>query len=352
MSDEKLSKIQTKLDDFILQTQEDRASIISFIRELSLEKSGFGLELRNLRDTIASLAHSLNHHQINNFSPSIECQLNWERYKGFDAPLYILEDGRLSLSNQAFDEYEKAAVISIPKSGTYLISAVLEKIGLVNTGVHVWEAGFHDYRGKTIPDMIHRYSEFVVNASLDMVVPLILPGQYVVGHLALNTKNQNILSSFKRIISIREMRHALISHMRFLENEGRGLARNPQWKEVKNTKARMQAYLETYGSDLIEIAGRVAKWLSDPESLIIRFEEITGDNGEDVAINNILKMASHVGISISFDKAKEIFTSVLNKPTLTWSGKRSSLEKYWSSESEAIFLENNGGELNNILGYD
>ena len=104
--------------------------------------------------------------EIRDLSHSLNNQLDWYRYKGFGAPLYLLNDGRLALNNQVVEGGEKVVVISIPKSGTYLLSALLEKIGFVNTGVHAWETGFHDYRGKTIPEMVHRYSEYAVNATI------------------------------------------------------------------------------------------------------------------------------------------------------------------------------------------
>ena len=98
--------------------------------------------------------------QIHDLSKSLQYQVNWHRYKGLRAPLYLLNDGRLALSSQSIKGIDKVAVISIPKSGTYLISSILEKIGLINVGVHVWGTGFSDYRGKTISEMVHQYSEF------------------------------------------------------------------------------------------------------------------------------------------------------------------------------------------------
>jgi hypothetical protein len=307
-------------------------------------------ELKELMHAIEKQNYDLSK-QIYDLSHSLQYQVNWHRYKGFGAPLYLLNDGRLALSSQSIEGFDKAVIISIPKSGTYLLSSILEKIGLINTGVQVWETGFHDYRGKTISEMVHRYSEFAVNSPLNLTATLVLQGQFIVGHIECSKETQSLLSAFKRIMSIREMRQSLVSHMLFFENEGRGESFGDGWKKISDPRQRMAAFLHLFAEDLLTLANHVAGWLNDHEILVVKFEDMQGDNGESIQLEQIINIAVHIGKPLKKPEAQALLESVINKPTKTWSGKRSVLDDYWNDECEAIFIAHGGFEINSKLGY-
>lgn len=279
------------------------------------------------------------------------CEMDWPRYAGFGAPLYLLRDGRLALNDQVIENAEKAVVISIPKSGTYLVAAILQKLGFVNTGVHVWETGFHDYRSKSIPEMVHRYSEFAVNAPLTLTAPLVLPGQFMVGHIGFRSETRAALSSFRRIMTVREMRHALVSHMRFFLKEGRGLSHDDAWKDIADPRQKMVAFLELFGDELLDWACIVSKWHQDQDTLMIKFETLLGDYGAANQQAAVVAIGSHVGKSITAKEVEEFLGAVLNQPTKTWSGRRTDLADYWSDNCEEFFIAVGGLELNERLGY-
>lgn len=289
--------------------------------------------------------------KLGELTSALENQLHWMRFRGFEAPVYLMPDGVLSLKREFLEHAERAVVLSIPKSGTYLLSAILGQLGLINTEVHVWESGFHDYRGKSIPEMVHLYSEYAVNAPLETTAALILPGQYMVGHIGCDVGTRGTLAPFRRFLTVRELRQCLVSHMRFFANEGRGMGHDTKWKEIGEPKRRMRTFLEIYAQELLTWARQVAGWSDDSATLQVRFECLLGDEGESAQLALIREIAAHLTIEFSDHEAAELIKLVLNRPTKTWSGKRSTLQEYWDQDCEAIFSANGGQELNDQLGY-
>lgn len=57
-------------------------------------------------------------------------------FPDYDFPVYLV-DGRSSLAPVTVPGKPRVLVISIPKSGTYLLAAYLKKLGLVDTGIHI-----------------------------------------------------------------------------------------------------------------------------------------------------------------------------------------------------------------------
>lgn len=82
------------------------------------------------------------------------------------------------------------------------------------------------------------------------------------------------------------------------------------------------------------------------------FEVLSGDNGTASQRDLVVSLAHFVGIPIKEEQADAALMAVIGKETKTWSGKRSTLEEYWSSESEQWFVKAGGRELNRLLGYD
>ena len=190
-----------------------------------------------------------------------------------------------------------------------------------------------------------------INSPLKITASLVLSGQYFVGHIEYTKEYQALLSSFKRILTIREMRHSLISNMRWFENEGRGESFGDDWKKISDPRQRMKTFLYFFAEDLLKLANYVAGWLNDLDILLVKFEDLQGDNGKSIQLEQIINIADHVRKPIKTIEAQEILESVLNKPTKTWSGKRSILDDYWSEECEAIFRARGGLEINSKLGY-
>ena len=102
-------------------------------------------------------------------------------------PVYM-NLGAPSFARDEVAGLNRTVVLTIPKSGTYLIGAYLKKIGLIDTGVHLDDVGFTDYRNRSIQEMVESYRDFRRIYPLDRAAKLLRNGQYAVGHIGFNEK--------------------------------------------------------------------------------------------------------------------------------------------------------------------
>jgi len=79
-----------------------------------------------------------------------ECTVR-DRVTGRDFTLFVRPDGRL-LVNIVLGKGHPVAVLSIPKSGTYLMASLLQQLGYVDTELHVASTTLTDYRGLSVAE--------------------------------------------------------------------------------------------------------------------------------------------------------------------------------------------------------
>lgn len=265
--------------------------------------------------------------------------------KGADFPVYM------NLSAPSFARSEvvnlnRTIVLTIPKSGTYLIGAYLKKIGLIDTGVHLDDVGFTDYRNRSIQEMVESYRDFRKIYPLDQAIRLLRPGQFAVGHIGFNEKTIRDLDGTRIIFVSRELRSALISMMRWLSRPGRG--ETSAWKAIEDNRHKLVQFLSECGENLMSWYSAIAGWRNFQDVQAVQFEDMLRD---DLRADAALEIAERCGVCISKDAARNAIDSVINQPTATWSGMNSQIKDHWSREAEDIFVSIGGVELNNRLGY-
>lgn len=265
--------------------------------------------------------------------------------KDADFPVYM-NQGAPSFARDEVAHLNRTIVLTIPKSGTYLIGAYLKKIGLIDTGVHLDDVGFTDYRDRSIQEMVESYRDFRKIYSLDRAVRLLRPGQFAVGHIGFNEKTVGDLRGTHVIFVSRELRSALISMMRWLSRPGRGEA--SAWKTIEDQRHKLVKFLSEYGENLMSWYSGIAGWRDSDGVKAIQFEHMLTD---DLRVDVALEIAEQCGLLISSDAAREAIDSVINQPTKTWSGMNSKLDDYWSESAEEIFVSIGGVDLNKRLGY-
>jgi hypothetical protein len=159
------------------------------------------------------------------------------------------------------------------------------------------------------------------------------------------------LSDIQIIFVAREVRHAMVSMMRWFCRTGRGVDSDLAWKEISENKKRMVVFLNTRGESLISWFSSCAGWQTHGRVLPIRFEQITGEMGRFEQSNVAFSLVKHCGIGLRREEALSGLMEVLGKPTKTWSGKQSVLKDYWSDDAEKLFQSLGGSSLNIRLGY-
>lgn len=242
-------------------------------------------------------------------------------------------------------------VCTIPKSGTYLFSELLDRLGCVPTRLHLSRHSLTDYRFASLRDAREDYEKFQRELHLKDAVKLLLPGQFAVGHLACDEDFRECLKSVKKIFTYRDLRDGAVSYMRFLASTGRGGDRAAQWKDMPPGPEQTLSFLEHSGQEFFGQTLPLLGWIDDEQVLKLSFESIYGDLGPAEQQRAVDRLHAFLELPGQAGDAASLVQTILGKPTITWSGGRASRESYWNDAVERRFREFGGAEANARLGY-
>jgi hypothetical protein len=269
---------------------------------------------------------------------------------GLDLPIFLTRDGRPAAALAQGPSEERALIISMAKAGTYFVGAVLSALCFVDTHLHLWETGLHDYRWKTIDQMVRDYLKFEIALPIERSAGLIRPGQFAVGHLRFEPPARQAARGLRRLFVVRDLRDCLISLMRWFARDGRGVGLPGEWRGVADGRERMAAFLEAGGHRFIQelFYAPLAGWAFEPRTLRIDYETLAGDRGPEPQAALLARLADHVGVRRP-SEATSFVERVKGTPTKTASGERSSRDTYWSAAAERCFLAQGGGAVQRLL---
>jgi hypothetical protein len=244
--------------------------------------------------------------------------------------------------------------VSIPKAGTYLLAKVLAAFGCEWTKLHLAPDSVEDYRGRTFEEIRAGGSCSVIYAPLRQTSLLIRPGQFGVGHLDCDAENKRILAEFKKIFIYRELRDALISQMRFQVEASRRGEEVGGWKDLPDGPRRMAGFLADPAapSYMFSRIRKMSNWLRESDVYCLSFETLYGDRGAECLDRTLRGLHEFLEVPIPLENPRDSLAQVLEKPTRTWSGKRSAKERYWDDRVEDHFRRLGGVELNAAFGYE
>jgi hypothetical protein len=247
----------------------------------------------------------------------------------------------------------KVILLTLPKAGTYLLARMMENLGLVDLEVHLSETSLGDYRGLSVEQKIARARLVNRAISLHVAAGKIQPGQFAVGHIPCSDLARDALSSFARILCIRELRHALASYMRFelkrIEADPDWLPATRAWASAADNTGRLHGFLLASGKSYLASVRGIHGWASEPGVLVCRFEDLLGDHGPAIQESVAGSVASQLGMKAQ--TGIRALRRAAGQPTLTFSGQRTALHGLWDATAEAIFQQLGGPDLNEALGY-
>jgi len=252
-----------------------------------------------------------------------------------------MSDHRVVSSNH------RVIVVSIPKSGTYLVAEFLKALGYRWTGMHLAELAYTDYSGSALDDARRDPGRFARSEPLIISLERIHAGDFAVGHLPFKADIIDATRPFKRLFVARDLRTALISYMRFLHSTGRLEARHLPWYSVSDPRQRCLVFLQTSAPYMLKrFYEPMVGWSKLHGTLQVRFEDLTGDSTRAASV--IESVAAFLGAPTG--EAQRVLRASLQSETITKSDGLTRLDDYWSPEAERHFLEIGGVELNARLG--
>jgi hypothetical protein len=243
---------------------------------------------------------------------------------------------------------------TIPKAGTYLIALLLSKLGLENSGLHFRNDRYWNFKDKPIGEIVADPDQYMRRATLEHALGLVDSDAFAVAHLHCDDTARASLkvTCATHVFIVRNLRECLISHMRFVSDPRRRCP-PPKWLlEQSSEKDRMLGYMATSAGNYLKDIERQMSWLSEPIDCLARFETILGDQGEGDQRALLEQLILVARLDADPAHAQNILNKdVIGQATRTFSGARSSTDRFWSEGAEDEFKRLGGKELNEKLGY-
>jgi Sulfotransferase domain len=275
-----------------------------------------------------------------------------EPLAGRQFPVYFTQDGYPTVQPHAGASPHRIVVCSIPKAGTYLVAELLTRLGCVATKLHLSSQVLSDYRSATVREMREEFARFTVPLDVPEVLPLMLRGQFAVGHLHCTNENRSTMQACKILFVYRDLRDALVSFVRFVGDTGRGGEAAEAWRHKPDGPEKMLLALDQLGQTFFDTAMPMLDWLGATEVLPVQFESLYGDAGSDAQRQLVEEIHDFLDLAVPLGDVQVLLHDLIGAPTKTWSGKRSTRNVFWNDEVEERFRSLGGHDANARLGYD
>lgn len=244
---------------------------------------------------------------------------------------------------------EKTFIISFQKSGTYLISEILENLGYKKTLIHIdrFLGDIHQVYKKKLIQGEEVFKRIDFELSAEKTINNLNDKSFAVGHVFFSLKAKEMLKNHKIILTQRNVKTSMISMMNFLEEKKRITEADLKtWCLKGDLKEKFYYFLRLRGLGFISNCNNLLPWINE-DLLTVKFENITDSlkNTEEVKkISEYLKVKT--------ENYNKILERSFEQNTVTKSSKKSDLNSYWSQSSEILFEQIGGNILNKKLGYN
>jgi len=263
-------------------------------------------------------------------------------------PVYISKDLNPLFSPDAGNNPHKAVVTTIPKSGTYLVSAILLHAGFELVKLNVRRNSFRDFRWKDLNDVTNLENKL----PLEILVKMIIPGQVIAGHIQCDNYTKNTLLNFKKIFVYRNMRDALVSAMRHAEKWAIIASEREILQKMNDGPEKLLLYMKsTTCKHFVTTSNYVIGWLEDSDTFKISYEEIMGDFGKEKQKEVLIQLFKFLDYRINKEQIETILNLTFDSETLTKTEKRTNIEKFWNNDVGNEFVKLGFEKLNSKLGF-
>jgi hypothetical protein len=249
-------------------------------------------------------------------------------------------------------------ILTIPKSGTYLVAKILENLGIVDCGVHIAVDHIQDNRFADEKVLRLEAWRYFVPIPFKVSTRLIKNGQFSFGHIPYYLEGEQVLRDFKKVFSFRELRDLIISLVRYYDSREQNYAKPERirlynkFRETQMGNEKFKAWYAMWGKEYVDLIRNMFPWKDRSDVFQIKFETLMGDDGKDAQLSLLRGLCGFIGLNITDDEIAKALNDSLGAETLTYSGKRSSYSDWWNEELEDLFTQYGFKELNRLYGYE
>jgi hypothetical protein len=244
----------------------------------------------------------------------------------------------------------KTFIISIQKSGTYLLSEILGNIGYNKSLIHLNKklSNLHQkYDGGDIEKSRTNFRAYNFELDPEKIINSLNNNEFAVGHLYFSEKAKKLLKKHKCIFTIRNLKTALISFMKWKQESLRIYDIDKKtWMSREDDKEKFFYYVKVYGKNYFNTCKQILPWINE-NLLVVRYENLIDPNKNE---SELCIIADYLDVNLSYPK--EILRKSFEKKTITKSSTKTELSTYWSNSTNELFGILGGNELNKKFGYN
>jgi hypothetical protein len=277
---------------------------------------------------------------------------------GRNLPVYIDKNLHPCFKQNRAPVPHRVFIITIPKSGTYLIAKILANLGMVDCDVHIAIDHIQDNRFADEKVLRMEAWRYYVPIPFKVSARLIKNGQFSFGHIPYYLEGEQILGGFKKVFTFREMRDVIISLVRYYDSREQNYAKPERIKlynEFKQTpmgNEKFKAWYVMWGKEFADLITNMFPWKDRGDVFQVKFETLMGDDGKEAQFSMLKGLGGFLGLDITDDEIAGALSDSIGAETLTYSGKRSSYKDWWNGELEDLFTQYGFKELNKRYGYE
>lgn len=253
-------------------------------------------------------------------------------------------------------------ILTLPKSGTYLMAAFLQEVGLVDTEVHIANHNMQDNRAADSKVLRTTPGKFMRPVTIEHSLPLVCAGQFSYGHIPFSNDANYRLKRFLKIITYRELRDIIFSCVRYYDRriKSGGFPSTPvdrkrdmtMFADIPHGPQKVCAWLDLWGEEYSNLCRNMAGWRYHPDTCNVRFETLTKHYGKEAQRDALERIRDYLHIDANTDEMLVALESALNKSTATSTGQWSDHTEVWNDEAESKFIELGFQDINRTFGYD
>lgn len=254
-------------------------------------------------------------------------------------------------------------VTSIPKSGTHLVTAVLERLPRMRpAGLHIIPIEFR--RDPSAPAMAPMSSRDFDWDHVRRVLERAKSGQFVTAHWPPHPELLDLLDrlDYRSIFAFRDPRDIAVSHAFFAVRRPTHPFHDRYVRRLRTDGDRILASLRGFPADAHSagFAGvasqmvRFVPWLSSEGTLACRFEDLVGERGGGTTaaqLDAIEALADHVGRPLARGQIEGVAARAWSSKTTTFRrGAIGEWRRYFERRHLEVF-EGEGARLLEAYGY-